>query len=135
MEDSAGKLKLMNRPCPRCRGPVESTSHGGLWTNRCCDCGWEESGTANSPRWFQGMAVEIEREFWVKVSIPVPVAPEQLRAVRAVDPSAAGESVQAFVTRVKCDSQLRLGPFFLRDRAIAALQALAAAGLDATLDI
>lgn len=81
------------------------------------------------------MAVEVEHEFWVKVSIPVVVAPAHLRAIRATDPNAAGESAHCFVTRVKCAPQLRLGPFFPRYRAFAALKTLADAGLDAQLDV
>ena len=81
------------------------------------------------------MAVEAERECWVKVSMPLPVAPKHLLAVRTIDPSAAGESAQSFVARVRNAPQLRLGPFSPRYRALAALRKLADAGLDATLEL
>ncbi len=134
VQGNAGKLPPMNPSCPRCQGLVESSLHGRLFVDRCSACGWEQSGTANSPEWVRGYAVEVEREFWVRVSLRLPLTPAHLRAVRAVDPGIAAESAQSFVARIKRAEELRLGPFWPRPRALAALQTLADAGFDATME-
>ena len=131
----ASKLMPMNRSCPQCQGPGESSLHGGLFVDRCAACGWEQSGTANSPEWFRGYAVEVESEFWVRVSLRPALTPAQLRAIRAADPDGSNESAQSFVTRMKSAPELRLGPFWPKPRALAALRTLADAGLEASIDV
>lgn len=80
-------------------------------------------------------AQEVEQPFWVRVSINGPLSTSQMQAVRSADPGGSTESAQAFVARMRATSEQRLGPFWMKAKASAAVEALVAVGLAASLEI
>lgn len=126
----------MHSCCPQCQRSLVSTHHGGLFTDRCVSCGWNQSGTANSPAWFSGQnaAVETEQPFWLSVVLRQPLTASQMRALRAVEPGSDGtESAQSFIARARSASEQRIGPYWSRQRALDALRTLSEAGLEGVL--
>lgn len=113
----------MSRNCPKCQREVECSPHVGLLADRCPACG------------FTRPAVEVETEFWIKVPLRSALTATQLRAVRAADPQGTDESAQSFVSRIRDARELRLGPFWLKPRALDAMRRLAQAGLEPILDV
>ncbi len=126
----------MEATCPQCQGPIASTVGGGLFAQRCVSCGWEQSCTAYSPDWFKDVpAVEVERPFWVAVQLGQPLTAAQLRAIRAVEPGSSSETAQSFMARLGGASELQIGPFWQKYRAVDALRVLSDAGLKGTLGV
>lgn len=81
-----------------------------------------------------GPAVEVEHPFWIKVSFSERPTPSQVRALRAADPTSTAETAQAFVARMRSIQTLKIGPFWLRRRALAAMQTLEDSGVAASID-
>jgi len=91
-------------------------------------CDTPQGGVARSS------AVEIEHEFWIAVYWRGPLTPAQLHALRAADPAHTFEAAQSFMARIRGASELRLGPFWPKPRALAALRVLSEVGLDGTIE-
>ena len=94
----------------------------------CPRCRWERKGDLRT-----GVALEVEREFWVTVSMQSHLSPSQLRALRSAQPFDNGESALQFVERIRNTTALRVGPFWPRYKAEEAVRSLVEAGLDATI--